>query len=246
MFINTRAVGTKIVGELRFFGDLYSLLIQFLYSAFLIYTLSTAKGSFIVNVVLLVVTLSFSAFLLFSIASREYLPRKKAIIIKHVYRISLLCFRAIALYITIYGITIALAEVNTVTMLLAAFMLIGWVLGVLFEIVRFILERYTALITTAIIKDTDPVVKLYNKITFKKSEPREESKTDSYVSGITDEYKKELNEKRESKKAREEAEKILLREQRRERLKKIGIYAKNKIKAFFTDDNIEEDDEESY
>jgi len=235
MFINTRAVGTRVIGEMSFFADLYSFLIQFLYSAFLVYTLSTARGSFAVNIVLLIVTVSFSAFLLFSLASREFLPKKQARKIKHVYRIILLLFKAVSLYITVYGIHIAITEINTVSMVLAAFMVISWVFGVLFEILRFIFERYTALLTSAIIKDTDPLVNLYNKITFKKSEPREETKTDAYVSGITEEYKKELKEKKESQKARHEAEKIIRRENRRERFKELGSTLKSKIKSFLSD-----------
>ena len=192
------------------------------------------------NVLLLFFTLTFSAFLLFSMLSYGYIPRKKMRLIKHVCRLLLLFFKAISLVITIYGIQIAITKVNTVSIVFAAIMLISWILGALFELVRFALERYAALITAAIVKDTDPLVRVYKKVTFKKHEKKEESKTDTYVDGLTEEYKNEIKEKKESEKARREAEKIINRETRREKLKSIASFAKSKIRDFFLDGETEE------
>ena len=246
MFIHTRAIGKKVMGELRFFTDILAFLLQFLYIGFLVFSIATARGNHILNTVLLCITVSFFLFLLYSTVSRDSLSKKTARRIKHVYRITLLLFKAFSLAVTIYGIYVALDDFNPVSVILVALMFVAWVLGALVEFVRIILERYTDLMTSAIIKDTAPMVSLYNKITFKHTETREATKTDVYVEDITNEYKEELRTKKESKKAREEAERLIRRENRREALENIATNAKNKIKSFFSRGNEEptEEDEE--
>lgn len=247
MFISTRAVGKKIVGELRFFSALYSFLMQLLYSGFLVFSIITGRGSTAVNGILLVITLAFTVFLLSTLIAGKFLSRGTEKGLKHICRIAMLVFKGIALYITVYGIYTALGDINPTAIILAAFMLVAWVLGILFEVVRFIFERYTSLITSAIIKDTNPMVSFYNKVTFKKNEPHEKTKTDAYVDGIAKEYKKELDEKKASRKARKEAEKIIRKEKRRKALRSFASGTKNKISSFFhnSDGNSEEKTDKS-
>ena len=242
MFMHTRAVGKKVMGELRFYSTILAFLLQFLYIGFLVFSLATGRGSMTVNTILLCVTIAFFTFLLYSAIAGEFLSKKEARRMKHIFRLLLLFFRAFSLYVTIYGIYVALADINPTAMIFAAFMFVAWVIGALFEVVRFILERYTALMTTAIIKDTDPMVNFYNKITFKHTEPREETKTDAYVEDITAEYAEELRVKKGSRKARAEAERLIRRETRREALHNLASGAKSKIKSFFTDSEEDETD----
>ena len=245
MFIHTRAIGKKVMGELRFLGDILSFLLQLLYIGFLVFSLVTNRGNHILNTVLLCITASFFIFMLYSVISRDSLSKNTARKIKHAYRITLLLFKAFSLCVTIYGIYVAFDDFNPVSVILAALMFVAWVLGVLVEFVRIILERYTDLMTSAIIKDTAPMVSLYNKLTFKHTETRKETKTDVYVEDITNEYKEELRTKKESKKAREEAERLIRRENRRETLENIAQNAKNKIKALFSLENEEDNEDEN-
>ena len=244
MFIHTRAIGKKVIGELRFLGDVLSFLLQLLYIGFLVFSISTNRGNRILNTVLLCITASFFIFMLYFVISRDSLSKNTARKIKHAYRITLLLFKGFSLGVTVYGIYVALGDFNSVSVILAALMFVAWVLGVLVEFVRIILERYTDLMTSAIIKDTAPMVSLYNKLTFKHTENRKETKTDVYVEDITNEYKEELRTKKESKKAREEAERLIRRENRRETLENIAQNAKNKIKALFSLDNEENNEDE--
>ena len=87
--------------------------------------------------------------------------------------------------------------------------------------------------TSALSKDTEPFVRIYNKLTFKSYEGREEKDADSYVDKIASEYKQELKEKRESKKALLKAERILKRDERRAAFREKLSRTRAKIKSVF-------------
>lgn len=243
MFIHTRAIGKKVIGELRFLGDVLSFLLQLLYIGFLVFSIATNRGNHILNTVLLCITASFFIFMLYSVISRDSLSKNTARKIKHAYRTTLLLFKAFSLCVTIYGIYVALGDFNPMSVILAALMFVAWVLGALVEFVRIILERYTDLMTSAIIKDTAPMVSLYNKITFKHTETREATKTDAYVEDITKKYKDGIRTKKESEKARKEAERLIRRQTRIDALHSIASGAKDKIKSFFSEGNDEDGSE---
>lgn len=239
MFINTRAVGKKIVNDVKLFSAVYSILVQLLYVAFLVYTLFSGCGIIGLNVTLLTLSVLFEGFLIYSFFNGDFLTREDTIKIKHAYRIASLVIRGISLGIAVYGIHIALSEVNTVSLLFSTFMLFGWISGALIEIVKFVIERYIALLTSAFSKDTEPFVRVYRKITFKGYEEREARKADAIVDEITAEYKDELKDKRDSQKALKEAERLIEKEQRRTEIKKRMTDAKEKVKSIFKKKNDE-------
>ena len=233
MFINTRAVSKKIINDVKLFSSAYSILVQFLYVAFLIYTLFSGSGVLGLNISLLTISVLFEGFLVYSFFNGNFLTREDTITIKHAYRIASLVIRGISLGIAFYGIHIALTEFNTPSLLFSTFMLFGWITGALIEIVKLVIERYTALLTSAFSKDAEPFVKVYRQITFKGHEEREARKSDAIVDEITAEYKDELKEKRESKKALKEAKKLMEKEHRRAEIKKRMTDAKEKVKSIF-------------
>ena len=233
LFINTRAVSNKIVGDFKNFSGLYSIFAQLIYLAFLIYSLVNGQGYLGVNIALTVLSSLFLVFLLFSFLSAESLSREYKASIKHAFRITSLFIKALSLGITLYGIHIAVTDFNTGSLVFAVFMLFGWLLGALLEISRFIIERYTNLLTAALSKDSEPFVKLYKKITFKGYDGRREHSSDEEVDLITEEYKKELREKEESEKAVREAERFILREKKREAFRQKANAVKSKISGFF-------------
>ncbi|MBE6536382.1 MAG: hypothetical protein E7673_00360 [Ruminococcaceae bacterium] len=233
MFINTRAVSKKIIEDTKVFSAVYSIIIQLIYVAFLCYALFSGCGSTVLNVILLSISTLFELFLIFSFARRNNSTRTAASKIKHAYHIASLSLRAVSLGIAVYGIHISFAELDTVSLVFTVFMLVGWVSGILIEFFKFIIERYTALMTSALSKDTEPFVRIYNKLTFKSYEGREEKDADSYVDKIASEYKQELKEKRESKKALLKAERILKRDERRAAFREKLSRTKAKIESVF-------------
>ena len=143
MFINTRAVSNKIVGDFKVFGGLYSIFIQIVYLAFLIFSLSSGRGIFAVNVVLTALSSFFLVFLIITFIKRDFLTREHRRSIKHTVRITSLAVKTVSLYITLYGIHVAVTQFNTVSVIFAVFMLFAWLCGTLLEISRLIIERYT-------------------------------------------------------------------------------------------------------
>ena len=240
MFINTRAVSNKIVGDFKVFGGLYSIFIQIVYLAFLIFSLSSGRGIFAVNVVLTALSSFFLVFLIITFIKRDFLTREHRRSIKHTVRITSLAVKTVSLYITLYGIHVAVTQFNTVSVIFAVFMLFAWLCGTLLEISRLIIERYTSLMTSALSKDVEPFVKVYKKVTFKGYDGRKEQSADSDVDKITEEYKKELNDKAASEKALKEAEKLIEREQKRKTYLEKREAIKSKISSFFKKDKTDE------
>lgn len=237
MFINTRAVSKKIIGDLRLFGDVYSIFTQIIYISFLAYMCFSGAGILALNVTFLSISVIFEAILILVFFKRDFLTRGDITKIKHVYHIASLSLKAVSLGIAFYGLHVAFAEFNTVSLVFTVFMLFAWIFGVMIEILKFVLEKYTSLMTSALSKDTEPFVRLYRKITFKGYEGREERKADALVDELTAEYKQELKSKHESEKALKEAEKILKREEKREKLREKTADIKNRLKSFFKKDN---------
>ncbi len=233
MFINTRAVSKKIINDVKLFSSAYSILVQLLYVAFLVYTLFSGCGVLGLNITMLTISVLFEVFLIYSFFNGDFLTREDTIKIKHAYHIASLAIRGISLGIAVYGIHIALTEFNTASLLFSTFMLFGWISGVLIEIFKFIIERYTSLMMSALSKDTEPLVKVWRKITFKGYDGRKEMRDDAYVDELAEEYKQELKDKRESKKALKEAKKLMKKEHRRSEIKKRMTDAKEKVKSFF-------------
>ena len=231
MFINTRAVSRKIVGDFKEFGGLYAIAVQLVYIAFLIYSLCTERGFFPINVTLIVLSSLFFVFLVITFIKRDFFSQDHKRSIKHTVRITSLLVKAVSLCITLYGIHIAVSEFNTASILFAVFMLFAWLCGVILEISRFILERYTSLMASALSKDVEPFVKVYKRITFKGYEGRREYDADADVDRITGEYKIELSAKAASQKALREAEKLIEREKKRTASKKKREASKEKRSA---------------
>ena len=237
MFINTRAVSRKIITDVKLFSGIYSILVQLLYVAFLGYTVFAGCGSLALNITLLSVSVLFEGFLIFTFSNPDFFTRSDTVRIKHAFHILSLLVRATSLGITVYGIHITLKEFNTASLLFTTFMLFGWISGVLIEFFRFIIERYTSLMTSALSKDTEPFVRIYRKFTFRGYEGREEKEADSAVDELAAEYKQELKDKRESQKALMEAEKIIKKEEKRAKNKKRIAAAKEKVKSLFKKNN---------
>lgn len=233
MFINTRAVSNKIVGDFKTFGGLYSIFIQLLYLVFLIYSLCTGRGTTAINVVLLILSVIFLAFLIFSFVNHDFLTKEHKRSFKHLIRIASLSVKAVSLYITLYGIHVAVSEFSTASLLFAVFMLFAWLCGALLEISRFIVEKYTALMTSALSKDVEPFVKVYKRVTFKGYDGRRELEADGDVDKITEVYKKELSDKAASEKALKEAEKLIEREKKRTAAKEKRAAARSSLASFF-------------
>ena len=230
---NTRAVADKIINDIKRFSELYLIISELIYIAFLVYLAVSHTGALALNVTLLCISILFEAFLIFSFIKRDFLTREHTRRVKHVYRISALALRAVSLGIAFYGLGITLTNTDTRHLLFTVFMLFAWALGVLIELFRFIIERYTSLITTAFSKDVEPFLKVKSFFTLKRHEGREETKHDAFIDEIAEDYKNKIKDKKEAKKAANEAAEIIRREKRREELQEKASAVKKKIKSIF-------------
>ena len=229
MLIYSRAAGLKILDDLKKFTFIYGIVIQGFYICYLVYALIVSAGNLWANIVLALISSAYLAFSVVIHKRPELLSRVGIRKTKHIYNISRLGIRAFTLALTLYGIHIAASHVSTLSIILAALTVMGWTLGVLFELVKFVFEKYFDLMFTAIKADIQPFANVYNKLTRKEAEEKgAPTKTEIYLESLASDYRKELESKKlqakADKKAKKEAEK-------KERIEKFKSFFKSKPKA---------------
>ncbi len=244
MFIYTRALGYKILDDLKKFIFSFGIASQLLYIAFLIYALASGSGIFAVNLILLVLCVGYLTFYAITGRSGDKKNKKSSSrAAAHAFAISKILIRAFTLGVTLYGIHIATTNVSTVNVILAALTVIGWTLGVLFELVRIVFERYFDLVSTAVKTDVQPYLNLYNKIARREGEPeRERTRTDEYLDTLATKLKNEITEKKAIESAQRQERKLEAKRQKVEKVKSLLGFMSGKKKTDKAPDEEKEDE----
>lgn len=153
MFIYSRAVLFKISEDIKKFAFIFSLLTQIIYIGYLVYALIAGSGIFYANIILLVLSYTYSVFIVINRIKQSKKPEDSEKNVKKIYRRAKICINALTLGATLYGIFIATSSPDTASVIFASFTTITWLLSVLLEIVVVIFEKYSELVAAAIEKD---------------------------------------------------------------------------------------------
>ena len=220
MFIYSRAVMAKILNDLKKLIFIFSLIMQTVYIAYLIYAIVIGAGILFVNIALLVLICTYTLYAVINKIGQKKISKKADKVIKKIYRRSKITVKAFTLAATIYGIIIASSKVGTLTIIFAAFTTIAWLLSVLLEIAVWVFEKYAELFTGAMEKD------LYQ---FKKWLPGSEApdlneKTNQKLEVLGTSYENSLSTKKILRKAEKKIKKQEKRHERRE-------YVADKVKS---------------
>ena len=207
MLVHSRAVVDKILNDFKKITFISSIATQAIYLIYLIYAIASNVGIFAINISLSVISAIYISYTIAKKLKPSLFDKVTKRRTQHFLAISKLSVRAISLGLTLYGIHIATSQPTTLSIILAALTIMGWTLGVLFEVVTFVVEKYKDMLMSAFNADViQPINHLRNKIPFidHKDEP-EPTKTDIYVKSLAAELQKELESKKIAKKADKKA-----------------------------------------
>lgn len=149
----TKMAIKQTVSDLKKTDYIRNVATQIIYIIYLIYTLIVGTGILALNIVLLVISTSYFVFFLtmtFAGKTPEGKNVKKTGTAVYVWTKRLI--KLFTLGVAVYGICTAVERVSAVSVILAALMIVGWILQIIFEVlikiltnrVNFILEGLEA------------------------------------------------------------------------------------------------------
>ena len=140
MFDYTKAAFKKTVSDFKKIDLIRNISTQLIYIAYLIYVICIQSGNLIANVILL--SLASAYFLFFLYMKIRGVKRNVKRTVKNVYKWSKQLVKLFNLGVMIYGLSITASHFTAPSLILAALMIVGWVLQILFEVVfQFFLKK---------------------------------------------------------------------------------------------------------
>ena len=134
--------------------------------AYLAYALAVGRGNVYVNVVLAALYVIYTVFSL--VAYKKAVAKTKKIV-KRGYRWLRLLTKAFTLGSALYGLYVAAAEIDGISIVLATLTVILWVLQVLLEVLILVVEPRAKLIVAGVLMDAKPIIQMHNLFTKKEN-----------------------------------------------------------------------------
>lgn len=175
----SRAAISIVLEDLKKWSRSFKIVFSIFTLIYLSYVIIVEEGNFYVNVVLLGLFIIYTLFELFTL--NKSMKKTKKIVARS-YKWSKLAIRAFTLCSMMYGIYVAAANIDAISIIFATLMIILWVLEVLLEVLIFVIEPKVKLVIAGVLTDAKPIINTYNF--FKKK--------DGEIIINYDEYKKEL------------------------------------------------------
>lgn len=232
----TKMAIRQTISDLKKADYVRNVATQIIYIVYLVYTLIARTGYLAVNIILLALALSYFVFFL-TITSVGKTPEGKTIK-KITTRVYVWCKRLIKLFtlgLTVYGICTAVEHVSPVSVVLAALMIVGWILQILFEVIIKIVTNRIAFILEGLEADLDNMMKpvrsvgnFFKKVTGREVSPaKEPTKNQLKLKEKVEAYRAEQKQKRADEKQRRETERTAAKEEKRN--KRASVRAENKL-----------------
>ena len=206
----TKAAIKKTVADFKLFLYAVGVVTQLISVGYLVYTLCTGVGVLVANVAMLAVSV---AYLVFFLCVTEFgkSPDGKKQLKRAVKEIFSWCKRLIKLYtlgVTLYGLYVTTQNVSWLSVILSAFMVVGWVLEVVFHVVFRIVEfRVKFLIdgleadVAQLLQPVKTVGNFFKKIAGKEVEPEKpQTKNQQVLQQLVDEEKTRKKQEKQSRK----------------------------------------------
>lgn len=212
MFDYTKTAVNKIIADFKKFFYRFSVGAQIVYIAYLIYALIANAKLWIVNTVLL--TLSVAYFLFFLIATAKDANKTLKKRVKTIFKRCKQVIKFFTLGVMLYGIWQTSTNADPLSVILTALMIVGWVLQILFEVILTFFLNKVNFVWEAVQADKDEITKpvksvgnFFKRITGREveEEPKEPTKNRLLLDGMVEEYReKKTLERQEQKLAKKE------------------------------------------
>lgn len=235
----TKMAIKQTISDLKRTDYIRNVATQIIYIIYLVYTLIAGVGYLALNVILLVISTSYFVFFL-TMTSLGKTPEGKTVK-KTGTRVYVWCKRLIKLFtlgLTVYGICTAVERVSALSVILAALMIVGWCLQIIFEVLIKILTNRVNFILEGLEADLDNMLKpvrsvgnFFKKVTGKEVAPQKEpTKNQLRLKEKVEAYRAEQKRKKAEEKIRRESEreaaKQTAKEQKREQKNSVRLEAK--------------------
>ena len=224
----TKMAIRQTVSDLKRTDYIRNVATQIIYIIYLIYTFIAKTGYLALNIILFVLAVSYFVFFL-TVTSLGKSPEGKALK-KRGTAVYVWCKRLVKLFtlgLTIYGICTAVEHVSPVSVVLAALMIVGWCLQIIFEVLIKILTNRVNFIIEALEADLDSMLKpvrsvgnFFKKMTGKEVTPQKEmTKNQLRLKEKVEAYRAEQKRKKAEEKIRREVARTAAKQSEKERRK---------------------------
>ena len=161
MFDYSKAAGNLILEDLKKWRNRFQIFFSLFTLAYLAYCLIRPVGIFYINLALAVIYIAYTVFQLITYKKENKRIKKR---VARTYKWARLLLRAVTLVGALYGIYVASAAVDGISLILATLTIIMWILQVLFEILTIVIEPRIRLLSAGVMEDVRPVVTALKKM----------------------------------------------------------------------------------
>lgn len=161
MFHYSMTAGKLILEDLKRLGNRFKIFFSVFTLTYLIYCLVMRVGIFYLNLALLVLYVIYTVFQIITYKRDNKRVKRR---VARTYKWARLLLKTLTLASTLYGIYIASASVDGISLILATLTIIMWVLQVLFEILIIVIEPRIRLLSVGVMEDVRPVVTALKKM----------------------------------------------------------------------------------
>lgn len=211
----TRSAVSKIVEDFKAFLHIYTIVVQSIYLAYLIYSIAVGAGIVFISVALLVIC---TAYFVFYLVAHDRINDSVEKIARKTRTWLLLAVKAFTLGVSIYNIYAASTHVTPVSVTLAALTALSWIIQILVELLAKFIENRASLLIEGLKADFEGVSKtcstvsnVIKRIKGEEVEKKEELPPTKHRL-ILDER---VRQEREEKKAKRKADKLARKQRRR-------------------------------
>ena len=223
MFDYTKTALHKILNDFLRIKKICDVITPLFSIAFLTYAVIAQTGILIANCILLAVAVAYYVFHL--IVTFRKTDKELVDGVKLTYKICMRAIKFFTIAVAVYGLWFAVNDTDPTAMILNVLSLVGWLLGVVMDIISFIIGKYADLIKEAVEADVENITKpitatgnFFKKITGQAVEDKEISKTrerlDEMVAARKEELKTLKAEAKEQKKQEKRDEKERKRQEK--------------------------------
>ncbi len=158
----TKTVIQKIKSDFNALVALFQFSTQIFYMLYLVYALIKNTGILWVNLLLLALSFAFFAFSVFMKLGKLEPNKQASKRIKQIYTWSKRIIKLYPIGLMTYTVYATTQSVDTLSVILTALMIVGWVLGIVFELITYFLVSRFEFILEGVKADFEGVSKVTN------------------------------------------------------------------------------------
>ncbi len=204
MFEYTRAAFDKTINDFKLALHAFNILSQLIYIGYLIYAIVIPSATNYINIPLLIISVAYLLFYLVFYNKQDLASKEQKSLIKHSFKWAKIGFKLISLVTTVYGIYTATHHVTTLSVSLAALMIVAWILSLALELISIYIETNIRMFQTALEADVEAILRpvqtvgnVIKKITGKEIEPpKEPTKTRKRLDKLVESFKEKKRKKK--------------------------------------------------